>query len=166
MRKALYAALWLALATAGPALNAAEPGDIDLWAFSATSAVAPAKTVDEFKALQGFESESVQPLNGNTEAKDVKPFPRLVTLKFRDGLRVRLVDYGQQAFVSQVRVSGASWPLHGGLKVGSTRAEVEALLGKPARGGQTYSVYEGKTDVVRVMYQNGTVGSVEIDRGF
>ncbi|MGQ0531032.1 MAG: hypothetical protein ACT4PG_14755 [Panacagrimonas sp.] len=143
----------------------ADPGDIDLWAFSASSALAPSKTVDEFKAQSGFESEEVQLLNGNTEAKDVKPFPRQVTLKYRDGLRIRVLDYGQQAFVSQIRVSGASWPIHGGLKLGSTRAEVEAVLGKPKRGGQSYSIFEGETDVVRVMYADGKLSSVEIDRG-
>lgn len=143
----------------------AEPGDIDLWAFSASSALAPGKTVEELRAQAGFESEDVQLLHGNTEAKDVKPFPRQVTLKYRDGLRIRVLDYGKQAFVSQIRVSGASWPIHGGLKLGSTRPEVEAVLGKPKRGGQSYSIFEGETDVVRVMYQDGKVTVVEISRG-
>ena len=143
----------------------AAPSDIDLWAFSASDALAPSKTVEELRAQTGFESEEVQLLNGNTEAKDVPPFPRQVTLKYRDGLRIRVLDYGKQAFVSQIRVSGPSWPIHDGLKVGSTRKEVEAVLGKPKRGGASYSIFEGETDAVRVMYTDGKVTSVEIDRG-
>ena len=155
---------WLVVALAFTQVAAAE-SDVDLWAFSASNELAPSKTLEEFRAQAGFESEDVQLLNGNTEAKDVKPYPRQVTLKYRDGLRIRVLDYGQQAFISQIRVSGASWPIHGGLKVGSTRKEVEAVLGKPKRGGTSYSVFEGETDVVRVMYTDSKVTAVEIDRG-
>ncbi|MGB0955033.1 MAG: hypothetical protein ACPGZP_03435 [Panacagrimonas sp.] len=139
--------------------------DIDLWAFSASTALAPGNNVDEFKAQQGFIREEVQSLHADLDAQDAEPYPRLVTLHYQGGLRVRVVDYGEQAFLSQVKLNGPGRELHGGIKIGDTRKDALEKMGQPSRGGNSYSVFEGEKDVVRFMYQNGRLTSVEIDRG-
>lgn len=144
---------------------AVTPQDIDLWAFTSAGALATGKTLDEFKALPAFVGEQSVLLNGDLEATDTKGKPKLVTLTYRDGLRVRVIDYGTQAFVTQVKVNGPGRVLKDDIKVGSSRAEVEAALGVPSRGGGNYSLYQGSSDSVRFFYSNNVVTSVEIDRG-
>ncbi len=153
------------LLTIGAAQAQKPAEDIDLWAFSASTGLAPGKNINEFKAQQGFIREEVQSLHADLDAQDAEPYPRLVTLHYQGGLRVRVVDYGEQAFLSQVKLNGPGRELHGGIKIGDTRKDALEKMGQPSRGGNSYSVFEGEKDVVRFMYQNGRLTSVEIDRG-
>jgi hypothetical protein len=141
------------------------PEDIDLWSFTSSTSVASAKTVDEFKAVSGFVREKVDLLTGDLENKDTAGKPTQVTLYYQGGLRVRVINYGTQAFLTQVRADGPGPVFKDNIKVGSARAEVEASLGRPNRGGGSYTVYQGKTDTVRFTYTNNLVTSIEIDRG-
>lgn len=152
-------------AAAPAAKPTASPQDIDLWAFTSASAQASGKSLAEFKALPGFASEQSLLLNGDLEATEVKDKPKLVTLNYSNGLRVRVIDYGTQAFVSQVRVTAPGRALKDNITVGSSRAEVETSLGAPTRGSGSYAVYQGSTDTVRFSYANDVVTAVEIDRG-
>lgn len=153
-------------AAAKPAAKArVSQADIDLWAFSVMRALAPGKSLAEFRTLPNLGSEKVDDLLASDDPKDAAG-PRSVRFLFNDGMDLRVMDYGNQAFVSHLRVNGPEHVLLDELKIGSSRAQVEAVLGKPTRGGARYTVYEGKDDVVRFYYTDaGTISAVEIDRG-
>lgn len=150
----------------GPAAKAnVSKDDIDLWAFSTLRAQAPGKSIAEFRALPKISSEKTDDLQASDDpAKNQGP--RSVRFSFSDGMRLRVMDYGEQAFISHARIDGPEHALLDQLKIGSSRAEVEAVLGKPGRGGQSYAVYEGKDDIVRCFYNGaGQLSAVEIDAG-
>lgn len=162
-RKAAAAPEVAAPAKAAKVKRSAE--DIDLWAFSSANAIAPGGTIDALKALPGFVSEKRDEIKPAIEGKEVPKYPQPVTLNYEGDVRVRLIDYGTQAFVSQVKVSSASRELADGIKVGMTREQIEGILGVPTRGTSYHMVYEGKTDTIRFLFASGIVSSVEIDRG-
>lgn len=139
--------------------------DIDLWSFSVTHAIVPGKSLAEFRALPNLSNEKADDLLASDEpAKDAGP--RSVRFTYSDGVDLRVMDYGEQAFVSHLRISGPEHELLDELKIGSSRAQVEAVLGKPSRGGGHYAVYEGKDDIVRFFYtEAGALSAVEIDHG-
>lgn len=169
----LLAALLLAAST-NPGLAAGakaaakptvSPADIDLWAFSVLHALAPGKTLAEFRALPKLSDEKTEDLHAE-DAPTQSQAPHSVRLNFADGMRLRVIDYGEQAFISHLRVDGAEHPLLDALKIGATRAQVEAVLGRPSRGGISYTVYDGKDDTVRFFYApDGKLSAVEIDTG-
>lgn len=139
--------------------------DIDLWAFSTLRAQAPGKSIAEFRALPKISSEKIDDLQASDDPSKNQG-PRSVRFSFSDGMRLRVMDYGEQAFISHARIDGPEHALLDQLKIGSSRAEVEAVLGKPGRGGQSYAVYEGKDDIVRCFYNGaGQLSAVEIDAG-
>lgn len=176
----LAVALTLALGSAGAAqasdlqkVKAAaarptvSPEDIDLWGFSTVNGLAPGRSVADFRAMPNLAKETKDDLRGVQGEPDKPSFgPVGYRFSFSDGLDLRVMDYGDSAFVTRLRINGADRVIKGELKIGGSRAQIEEELGRPARGGGTYSVYEGKTDVVRVFYTKaGAISSVEIDRG-
>lgn len=127
----------------------------------------PAKTLADFRQLPNLTKETKDDLRGTEDAPTAPDSGSIsYRLTYADGLDVRVMDYGTSAFVTRLRVSGADHAIKDEVKIGAPRAQIEAVLGKPSRGGGGYSIYEGKTDVVRVFYTpTGTIGAVEIDRG-
>lgn len=141
--------------------------DLDLWAFTTVSALAPGKTLADFRALPNLANEAKDELRGSDDASAAAssgPFGYRFTTS--DGLMIRVMDYGANAFVTSLRLSGGSRTLPNDLVLGASRAQVQAVLGLPTRGGQSYAVYEGKSDVIRVFYgEGGALNKLEIDRG-
>lgn len=184
-----FGSLSTAIAADAPATAAKAPtpkpkanvskDDLDLWAFSTVNATTPGKTVADFRALPNLASEKRDELRGVEDqpaeaAPDAPPpaeaappsGPASVRFLYSDGVDLRVMDYGDKAFVSHLRINGPGRVVLDPLKIGSTRDEVLAVLGRPTRGGGSYAVYEGKNDVIRVFYTaTGTLSSVEIDRG-
>ena len=154
---------------AAPALPTVSPDDIDLFAFSAVSGSVSAKTVAEFRAIPNLASESKDDLRGlkedNAEAQ-ASYGPVGYRFTYSDGLDLRVLDYGESAFVTRMRLSGADRVVKDEVRIGGPRSGIEAVLGRPSRGGGSYAVYEGKNDVVRVFYTPaGLISAVEVDRG-
>lgn len=139
--------------------------DLDLWAFSTVNALAPGKSAAEFRTLPNLADEKKQILSGTDDESTAANEPVSLRFSYSDGMEIRVLDFGTQAFVTHLRVDGPGKALAQNLKIGATRAEVEAVLGRASRGGQSYSVYEGKTDVIRVFYTANLASRVEIDRG-
>ncbi|WP_411887199.1 hypothetical protein [Hydrocarboniphaga effusa] len=151
------------------ALPTVSADDIDLWAFSTVSASVSAKTVAEFRAIPNLASESKDDLRGlkedNAEAQ-ASYGPVGYRFTYSDGLDLRVLDYGESAFVTRMRLSGVDRVVKDEVKIGGPRSGIEAALGRPSRGGGSYAVYEGKNDVVRVFYTPaGLISAVEVDRG-
>lgn len=154
---------------AAPALPTVSPDDIDLWAFSTVSAAVSAKTVTEFRAIPNLAAEAKDDLRGlkedNAEAQSSYG-PVGYRFTYSDGLDLRVLDYGESAFVTRMRLSGADRVVKDEVKIGGPRSDIEASLGRPSRGGGSYAVYEGKNDVIRVFYTpSGLISAVEVDRG-
>ena len=140
--------------------------DLDLWAFSAVGALAPGKTLADFRALPNLVNEVKDELRGSDDTSTPATGPFGYRFTFSDGLTVRVMDYGASAFVTSLRLTGGNRPLPNELKLGMSRAQVEAILGRPTRGGLSYAVYEGKSDVIRTFYgEGGVLNKVEVDRG-
>ncbi len=143
--------------------------DIDLWAFLTVSGAAPGKTIADFRAIPNLTDEKKDDLRGTVQ--DNAPAepgfgPIAYRFTYANGLEVRVLDYGESAFVTRLRINGADRVIKDDLKIGSPRAQIEAALGRPVRGGISYAVYEGKADQIRVFYTpTGTISSVEVEHG-
>ncbi len=175
-------AMWLAVAFACGAGTAIPAGavdktdtapptlsqeDIDLWAFMAVSDLAPGKTVADFRAMPNFSGETRDELRGlKDDAEQTRGGPVGYRFAYSDGLDVRVLDYGESAFITRLRVSGAERTVKDTVKIGSSREQIESTLDRPTRAGGSYWVYEGKNDQIRVFYTpKGAVSAVEVDRG-
>lgn len=148
-------------------LAAKSPEDIDLWTFMAVDALAPGKAAADFRALPNFAEEARDDLRGDlSEPQAEHAGPSSLRMKYSDGMELRLLDYGTNAFVTRLRVDGQGHAIKDALRVGDDRSAIEQELGRPTRGGMSYVVYEGKNDVLRVYYTpEGKIRAVEIDRG-
>lgn len=175
-----------------PAKNVSKE-DIDLFAFSTVNALVPGKSVADFRALPNLVSEKRDNLSGTVDPEPEAPKstpaatpdsdqigatpapappkpanagPASVRFIYSDGVDLRVMDYGDKAFVTHLKINGPGHVVLDTLKIGATRDEVLAVLGRPSRGGGSYAIYEGKSDVIRVFYTPaGTLSSLEIDRG-
>lgn len=87
-----------------------------------------------------------------------------------DGLMVEVIrpdsDVGRrEPYVAVMAISGAGWVTASGLRVGSSRAEVIRLLGRPDRTeGEAFFYYTKVFDGhIRVEFRDGVVWRIEVD---
>ncbi len=88
-----------------------------------------------------------------------------------DGLMVEVIRPDSEVprhaepYVAVMEISGASWVTASDLRVGSSRADVIRLLGRPDRTeGESFFYYTKVFDGhIRVEFRNGVVWRIEVD---